>query len=557
MAVSGNEATWDNGEQMRINGTVATINRIDGHYYIDASAVNQSGTNRALYPATLSDGPIAADVATINLPQQYRYNASDGLQHIELPMAARNEGLNPLPFRHLTGALRFNIVNNLGTTIVLDRLTVESDHYSLSGSRTIDFSAIEATAPATPAQDTDRTVVLVFASQYLATGDSLQVTIPIAPVGADNHFTVSLSARHEGTRYTFSRRQTTGGALTRNQLGHATTPLASTTTSQGPLFDKIGSGTAPYNFTISTPEEFVLMVDAINNSWNYSGKTYKTQKYTITDDIDMSGHPISQISGFSGLDFDGGNHTVSNLTISGSDGHCGLFKTIGAVAVHDLTLNNTTLNYTGTGELHIAPLAADINGNATISNCNVNTVNFATPGNANTSYSGLIGYCSSNCTIQSCDIVTSAEISHTDGTIFFGGIIGFCDGNNTIRIESCNVENANIDIEGTTTLLFGGLVGRSNNTTLYISNSGWTGNNIQLNTTATLYAGGLAGRLSGSNTTIVPSSCSASGTYHTDSETNGFAIFLGKGISGINSNTFSNCTGSATVNGDTITNNFN
>lgn len=521
VAVSGDQASWVSGEQVRINGTVATITLIDGHYYIEATAVNPSGANRALYPATLGDGPLAADAATISLPQQYRYSATNGIQHIELPMAASSQGQSPLLFRHLTGALRFNIVNNLGTAIVLDRLTVESDRYSLSGSRTIDFGAIDATAPAAPAQDTDRTVVLVFGGQTLASGDSLQVVMPIAPVGADNHFTVSLSAHHEGTRYTFSRTQTSGGALARNQLGHAKTPLSSGTTTQGPLFGKIGSGTNPYNFTISTPEDFVLMVEAINNGWNYfnpSGQYiyYNRQQYTITSNIDMSGHYINTITNYSGSSFDGEGHTISNLTINGTNNNCALFASLPNDATFEnIVLKDITLNCLASGYVYIAPIACTLR-TVTIHDCEINSVMVNISGNpSNIYYGGIAALSQFEYAVRNCNIIHSPNLATNNGQIFCGGIVGRSEGNSYYTyITNCNVETPSAILQtNSSNIYFGGLVG-SNYTSLGVLGSKWSGD-VQLKNASTAFAGGLAGwNFTGSLT--ANSECMLTGSFNTD-----------------------------------------
>lgn len=560
VAVSGDQASWVSGEQVRINGTVSTITRIDGHYYIEASAVNPNGTNRALYPATLSDGSLATDAATISLPRQYRYSASDGIQHIELPMAARSEGQSPLLFHHLTGALRFNIVNSLGTAIVLDRLTVESDRYSLSGSHTIDFSAIDATAPAAPVQDTDRTVVLVFGGQTLASGDSLQVVMPIAPVGADNHFTVSLSAHHEGTRYTFSRTQTSGGALARNQLGHAKTTLSSGTTSQGPLFGYLGSSTNPYNFTISTPEDFVLMVEAINNNWNYfnpSGQyiNYNRQKYTITSNIDMTGHPISPITGWLKSTFDGGGKVISNLTINSSGTNCALFSTCQDATIQNITLKNTTLNCSGSGEKYIAPLIGElttaVNFSMRFINCTTYNVNVNITGSATNIYcGGLIGYSNEKETFESCSTSFRPTIATNNGYIYLGGIAGRLY---NASINDCHVNTSGCTLNASSYISLGGFSGHTNEKPT-LTNSSWLGNDITINTSNKLYIGGVIGRCA-NNSVLKATSCSLHGSITTNSTSIKKGKYIGQSTVG-QTITASSCDIDITVNNEAVTADF-
>ena len=454
VALDGTNATWADGDKLLVNGTTTAIHHINGHTYIDASAVNATGVNRALYPADLSTSNIGTDNISVNLPAQYRYRTDNGgHQLLAIPMAARSDGASPMLFHHLTGALVFNIVNDLDRPLTLDRLTVQSDRYSLSGTRNIDFSALDATSAATPIQDADRTVELIFDGQQLAAGDSLSVTVPIAPVGADNHFTISVSGHHEGTRYSYSRSQTSGGALARNQMGYARTEINSTDnrTQQGPLFNyQSVSSQDELEFLISTPTDFKLMADAISNDWTcmIGGVTfsYKNSKYLIKKNIDMSGLAISPITEFTGAEFNGGSYTISNLTINGADGKCGLFATIRKAKIHDITLNNTTLNYTGTGELHIAPLICDLTSSNTLTNCNINNVNVAISNNVtNIYYGGLIAYISysngtGDVTLDSCSTIHSTKLSTDNGTIYYGGMIGRLSKQNVdIILSSCNI----------------------------------------------------------------------------------------------------------------------
>lgn len=570
VALDGTNATWADGDELLVNGTTTAIHHINGHTYIDASAVNATGVNRALYPADLSTSNIGTDNISVNLPAQYRYRTDNGgHQLLAIPMAARSDGASPMLFHHLTGALVFNIVNGLDRPLTLERLTVQSDRYSLSGTRNIDFSALDATSATTPIQDADRTVELIFDGQQLAAGDSLSVTVPIAPVGADNHFTISVSGHHEGTRYSYSRSQTTGGALARNQMGYARTEINSTDnrTQQGPLFNyQSVSSQDELKFLISTPTDFKLMADAISNDWTcmIGGVTfsYKKSKYLIKNDIDMSGLAISPITGFTGAEFDGDSNTISNLTINGADGKCGLFATIGNASIRDITLNNTTLNYTGTGELQISPFICELNGDAEITNCNITNVFFyKTSSLSPMYYGGLIASASYNCTIQSCTIYISDEISN-NGQTNYGGLLGLAKarsvGNTSIppniTINNCTVTHQNLTLKaGGSTLIYGGIVGRFSNSTIKLISCMWTGGNIGLTSTATITSGGLIGRIYPKGS-INTTTCKANGQFTISGSTKIYGIFLGQTVVGVDANNFSTCTGTVIVNNDTIIN---
>lgn len=565
VALDGTNATWADGDELLVNGTTTAIHRhINGHTYIDASAVNATGVNRALYPADLSTSDIGTDNISVNLPAQYRYRTDNGgHQLLAIPMAARSDGASPMLFHHLTGALVFNIVNDLDRPLTLDRLTVQSDRYSLSGTRNIDFSALDATSAATPIQDTDRTVELIFDGQQLAAGNSLSVTVPIAPVGADNHFTISVSGHHEGTRYSYSRSQTTGGALARNQMGYARTEINSTDnrTQQGPLFNyQSVSSQDELKFLISTPTDFKLMADAISKGWTcmIGGVTfsYKNSKYLIKKNIDMSGLAISPITGFTGAEFDGDSNTISNLTINGADGKCGLFATIGKASIHDITLNNTTLNYTGTGELHIAPLICDLNLSNTLTNCNINNVNVEISNSVtNICYGGLVAYCkpaSGDFTIKLCTTNHAPSLSKANGWIYCGGLIGHAAASNRTIIDSCHVECTNSAISASTKIYYGGLIGNSLSS-IRTANCTWSGENVSLKCND-LRLGGIVGYDNAIN--LYDDNCSVTGTFTTNTSTK----YTGKYVGYKNQASFSIDTPSSeiniSVNGDTVSANI-
>lgn len=565
VALDGTNATWADGDELLVNGTTTAIHHINGHTYIDASAVNATGINRALYPADLSTSDIGTDIISVNLPAQYRYRTDNGgHQLLAIPMAARSDGASPMLFHHLTGALVFNIVNDLDRPLTLDRLTVQSDRYSLSGTRNIDFSALDATSDTTPIQDADRTVELIFDGQLLAAGDSLSVTVPIAPVGADNHFTISVSGHHEGTRYNYSRSQTTGGTLARNQMGYARTEMNTTDnrTQTGALFRYSIRDVENYivQYYISTPEEFKLMAEAISNKWFFNTNRYPYNKgcYKIENDIDMSGLAISPITGFAGKEFDGGSHTISNLTINGADGKCGLFATIGNASIHDITLNNTTLNYTGTGELHIAPLICDLTSSNTLTNCNINNVNVAISNNVtNIYYGGLIAYISysstGDVTLNSCSTIHSTTLSTDNGTIYYGGMIGRLSKQNVdIILSSCNITCSASSIYSNSTIYLGGYIGHTN-ATPKLKNCTWQGYNIQTSC-KTLKLGGYIGRLASSNS-IQDTSCITNGTFTTNDTTSSIGKYVGQGTSGLSINT-TNSSVNISVDGEAVSANI-
>lgn len=571
VVVDGVAATWADGDRLRVNGATATVRRIDGHAYIEATAVSTTGVNRALYPASLSDAALGADAATISLPAQYRYRTdASGHQLLEIPMAARSEGGKPLHFQHLTGALVFTISNELGRTLTLDHIIVQSNLYSLSGKRNIDFSNITATAPATPVQDTDRTVMLIFDGQPLPAGDSLSVTIPIAPVDSTNRFTVTVSGHYQGTRYTFNRAQTGSGdgSLVRNQLGYATTPMSESSTSEKPLLDYISAGNGKIKLYIRTPEDFALMAEAISNKWKCPGTKldFHAQNYEIASDIDMQGYTLTPISSYQGEVFNGNGNTIRNLNINGVNGKCGLFAIVSKLptngannpVIQRINLENVTLNYAnseGTDELHIAPLICDIAstaGKVTIQDCSVSSVTYNTTNcQSSAIYGGLVATSACKCTIQNCTVDISTTINQPGGFIYYGNLIASITGSTSdLVISNCTVTNQNIDITGTKRIEYGGFIGRTYAIS-DINNSDWTGTSISLNTdtTSKINAGGFIGRIIIINNPSNAQSSSAIGAFHTNNPTTSYGAFIGLTTYPNAVGTFNNCTDTVTLNG--------
>lgn len=519
LLVDGKYATWETGDLIRINGTTAEVVRNDnGHAYIPALAA--SDVNMALFPSTLA-GTIDGEVVTINLPSEYRYKTSGGQQVLPLPMAAVSAAESPLHFRHLTGALMLTVEGNM----ILESITVISDKYQLSGSRTLRFDNIGGQEPVVSADVSQRRVSMLF--DALAVTSSVDVLIPIAAVGADNHFTIEIEARREGTRYHFHRTQTTGGALQQNVLAYtATTVIGNDSTTTGPLFSGAGEPSNP--FLISSPSDLRAMVDAVNIGWKVPGaikKTYSMCWYKLTDSIDMQGSSIVTMDTlYNGGCFDGNGYAIKNLTINSvlaSDNkvYCGLFGKIrdGSV-VKDLILRNITLKHVGnsSNEVYISPLCA-MSPNCSIYNCTVSGVTLDITGTTGTIHSGSMVGCvkSGESKIIHCTFSGMINIQSLPGNLYLGGITGRIDENASMLIDSCTVVNQTLDIAFGKTLHIGGLVGAiSSSCTLAVANTSWNGNMTINSGTSSYYVGGVVGRCL-TNSAKLTVNCDLSGSIST------------------------------------------
>lgn len=226
--VSGSAVSWVDGETVRINGVDHTVTvSADGNSaYV--SDVERADVYRALYPNTLNPtAPLSDDDVTVTIPRAYTYRESHGHQALDLPMVSRTTSGGRLLFKHLTAAVVVEVKNDFGIDIQVDSIVISSDSYQLSGSRDITLASTIDVLACTTSTAADRRVAVRFnggTTLTVASGQTRQVQVPVLPVGVGNKFTVTVATHNVGDaamQYTFSRTQTTGGALSRAQMGYA------------------------------------------------------------------------------------------------------------------------------------------------------------------------------------------------------------------------------------------------------------------------------------------------------------------------------------------------
>lgn len=94
--LDGANSTWVTGDQIRLNGTTATVTRRDDRAYISSDGL--ADVNRAVYPASLVGSSLTSNTVSIEFPRYYHYRTGDGGQQVlDLPMAAYSTGNNPPP----------------------------------------------------------------------------------------------------------------------------------------------------------------------------------------------------------------------------------------------------------------------------------------------------------------------------------------------------------------------------------------------------------------------------------------------------------------------------
>lgn len=472
------QAVWTTGDCINVNGewkTVATT----GAGQASVSGIVQREVNSACFPAALAGAnDLSADEINMTLPAEYHYRTSGSAQLLDMPMAARAAVDQPLRFQHLTAALCVVIKNPVGGgSLTIDRITVGSNSYQLSGSRTVNMNAIASTAAVATDNASDRQVAMLFDREALVVpaGEQRKVLIPVLPVGSDNHFTISVSARHQGSRYSYSRTQTHGGALERNVLAYAAVGFDSVAAS--PLFDATGT---PNQYYLRTSSDLVALSEAAAGAWTLPSSTtkYSECNYRLEDSIDMRDVTFHPIANYTGTRFDGNGYTISNLTIDGADGYCGLFnKTSFDLTIQNLTLRNVTLRHTAptvvNQTFHLGAFVGQARGRVTMSNCTLEGLFFEGSdflAAAQTAYlGGLVGSLICGGSLTDCSVtIGSVVFQFNTQHCFFGNLTASSESTNTVTLvlNNCVAANNSLTITSTGNMYVGGLIGRTSKTTI-------------------------------------------------------------------------------------------
>jgi len=235
------------------------------------------------------------------------------------------------------------------------------------------------------------------------------------------------------------------------QAGKEYTYTVSLTAAEDPGYTDDGQG----NYTVTTADGLKAVADIANNS-NLG------INITLDKDINLTGTTWTPI----GIDdknqytgtFDGGGHTISGLTVKGSDENAGLFGYIGSNGM----VKNVVLKHVQIASDYQNAYVGGVAGNndGAIENCSVSG---SVSGNSNSggtynsvgynSVGGIVGYqwsgsitrCSSSATVNGTGCVggvvgqtnsgatltacyatgnVTAENNNTKGTFFAGGVVG-------------------------------------------------------------------------------------------------------------------------------------
>lgn len=561
--VNGNSSNWQTGDQMRFsNGVLATIVDIDGNFYISNEGI-ATGTS-AVYPASIVKE--VAGVWTLTLPDSYQYVVDgSGQQVIDMPMAAYYNGDGTVYFKHLTGGLYFNITNNTGATVKLDRVTVDNETHYMNGS-TMALNDITASflngdrVFAGSGDDVSRKrVSLLFNNGLeLANGASRQVLVPVAAFTADAAFTITVYA-HNGTvsRYLFNRTQSEHvGHITAAEVGYANISLGDNV--QGTPFEGNGTYASPYR--IYTKEDYLRMVDSVNGA---NGATYRNKHYDIAANIDMGGATVDGLRNFAGV-IDGKNHTISNVCFGNStnNGDLGLISTIYSDAqdtIRNLTLDHVSFSGIGT---HVGAFVGNGYVNRpymVLINCHLGHITFPVL-NTSPMVGGLVGYVHNylsggrwelyQCSIDQPLTLTSEQTSSCNGNLQFGGLVGNPTIPYTFAVTSCEI-NADISVYAPTARVnVGAVVGSDGSKSTYTDVTVRAGTSITVTGKDQISVGALIGLGSGQPCSYTNCTAASVAINCTSVHNNNGNYWLGGLIGkdgGSNGKTFTNCTVSGGV----------
>ena len=315
------------------------------------------------------------------------------------------------------------------------------------------------------------------------TSYSSQITIPAADA-ADNRtlaWTDWSLLCSTGTSYL--GRLTTGKLTTTFDIEYPTLSVTSFK----------GSGTEEDPYQLSTLDDMILLSDMVNNAsetvLGYIGNytvysAYEGQYFKVMNDIDMGNYKFDPIGHdlyhrFAGT-FDGGGHTLSNLTIDGgSQYYSALFGvTTDKSSFKNIVFDNPNVKATSK---YTAVLASSCYG--PVDNVTVN----------NPTVKNESGYVAAGVVGIALAPVTNCRVY--GGTVGGAGYVGGIAGEAQSTLSNCGVEDATITGWGES-LPVGGVVG---NFVYGDANNLWFKGDVTYSNGLNMTLGGIAGMVGGAN----------------------------------------------------------
>lgn len=276
-AVNGNNSYWVAGESVRINNETKTVQINGNSAYV--SDVTDASQYRALYPVSLNssyDGTSSS--VTVTIPSVYEWAVDgSGRQILDVPMAAYGTNGDRLVFKHLTAAITVEITNHYGFAVQVDNVNISSSsdgtQYQLCGIKEISLTSSNICVDANTS-NTNNTVLVNFNDHELKInqGGTARVQVPVLPVGVGNKFSISITVHKDGNTAvskTFTKTQTTGGAMARAKMAYAGDTVGftfSVSNSQKIIFSQGNlqwSGTYGWRFAL---QQYDYIGNAANNN---------------------------------------------------------------------------------------------------------------------------------------------------------------------------------------------------------------------------------------------------------------------------------------------------
>ena len=249
---------------------------------------------------------------------------------------------------------------------------------------------------------------------------------------------------------------------------------------EGPGYTDDGQG----NYTVTTAEGLKNIAELVNEEWK------SDINITLTDDIDLTGIDWTPI----GIDynhrytgtFDGGGHTITGLTVTGSDQYVGLFGHIGSGGkVKDVTLedvkieSNHSSGYVGGvagwsfgGKIENCSVSGSVSGSGMNGNAggvvgsqykgSITGCSSSATVNAGSTAGGVAGATNNGATLTACYATGSVSVeNNATNAAYAGGVVGNNGGFSTL--QACYAWGS---VTGSGSVYVGGVTGSNDLGTL-------------------------------------------------------------------------------------------
>lgn len=292
---NSNLPMWDNNDEVWINGTKGTITLSGGN----ASVLVPAGAGSAPYYAVYPHSAVTADDGTdmtITLPATQTYEEVGGVQKINMPMVAKNDG-QALKFRNLCSLFKVTVTNSFTEDITLYgvKLTAATATVKLSGTMSIARTDIDNQLTTAISQALDASgsneVTLSGMSKTVTASSTVDVYI-VVPV-------TTVNSKMNVTIYTSKGQQTKNGSTTaqmpRNTIAkttYTTNTSASSWDSWAPVSTDIHALTGEFTVDGSGTKVHFSNANAYCSRENSSSKvwTWHTYPNQLTCQVNMQGH---------------------------------------------------------------------------------------------------------------------------------------------------------------------------------------------------------------------------------------------------------------------------